>query len=127
MVLTLVTPSWHSNSYKCNSKKQHNQLINRCKLILPPQVPFMQFAQSQYQHPQSMLQQLQPVMQANTMMNHPQMMVPYQKIPKQGNFVDQVLQQLLQILQGNAASQGQPQQGLHQQGNYQVDHHGGPI
>jgi hypothetical protein len=61
------------------------------------------------------------------MMNHPQMMVPYQQIPQQGNFVDQVLQQLLQLLQINAATQGQPQQGQHQQGHYQGGHHGGPI
>jgi hypothetical protein len=89
-----------------------------------PQVPFMQFANPQYQQPQPMLQQLQPAMQANTMMNHPQMMVPYQQMPQQGNFFDQALQQLLQ---SNAATQGQPQQGQQQQGRYQGGHHGGPI
>jgi hypothetical protein len=92
-----------------------------------PQVPYMQFAQPQYQQPQPMLQQLQPVMQTNTMMNHPQMMVPYQQIPQQGNLVDQALQQLLQLLQSNAAAQGQPQQGQQQQGHYQGGHNGGPI
>jgi hypothetical protein len=87
----------------------------------------MQFANPQYQQPQSMLQQLQPVMQANTMMNHTQIMVPYPQMPQQGNFVDQDLQQLLQQLQSNAATQGQPQQGQHQQVHYQCGHHGGPI
>jgi hypothetical protein len=87
----------------------------------------MQFANPQYQQPQSMLQQLQPVMQANTMMNHTQMMVPYQQMPQQGNFVDQDLQQLLQQLQSNAETQGQPQQVQHQQVHYQCGHHGGPI
>jgi hypothetical protein len=28
-----------SNRYKCNSRQQHNQLINRCKLLLPPKCP----------------------------------------------------------------------------------------
>jgi hypothetical protein len=52
-----------------------------------------------------MLQQIQPVTQANTMLNDPQMMVPYQQMPQQGNFVDHALQQLLR---SNAATQGQP-------------------
>jgi hypothetical protein len=89
-----------------------------------PQVHFMQFAQPQCQQPQPLVHQLQPVMQANTMMNHPQMMNPYQQMPQQGNFVDQALQQLLQL---NAATRGQPQQGQHQKGHYQGGHHGGPI
>jgi hypothetical protein len=74
-----------------------------------------------------MLQQLQPVMQTNTMMNYPQMMVPYQQMPQQGNLVDQALQQLLQLLQSNSATQGQTQQGQQQQGHYQGGHNGGPI
>jgi hypothetical protein len=74
--------------------------------------------QHQYQQPQ-------PIMQAYPMLKHPQMIVPCQ-MPQQGNncgaSTNQDVQHLLYLLQGNAAAQGQ-----HQQGHYQGGHHGRPL